>query len=306
MSRAVDGSSEYARAIQEYQKAMKDQDEELRKKGEEYLHRFYGRFCAGDSVAFRGSKLPPVTVEPRPGGPLEVSLVAESDHPIKPPEAPQIGQVVRIINADRYKLRRDSDLLFGSVGTVLRSGTQSDGISVYGIEVPGFRNTASAIGVFWFTADDLEIVSGAADCFKTEETENLKGENIMNYSNCVNFVTVEGYGLSTKVYANYDETVKTGDLVVIEDHGKKLLAYVDGIEDKDGVSTPDHAEGEVVARVDMKPYEDRVQKRVKLREVKKKMEARAKKLQDIAVYKLLAKEDPEMAALLGELESLNG
>lgn len=214
---------------------------------------------------------------------------------------PQIGQGVRILNPGNYA-NTYGDKLIGQVGTILRV-TKGSAPAHYGVEVPGFRNTASAIGVFWFRADDLEIVSGAAECFKTEETENLKGENIMNYSDCVNFVTVEGRGFHTKIYANYDETVKTGDLVVIEEQGKKVLTYVDDILAK---NVPEHVDGEVVARVDMKPYEDRVQKRVKLREVKKKMEARAKKLQDIAVYKLLAKEDPEMAALLGELESLNG
>lgn len=44
--------------------------------------------------------------------------------------------------------------------------------------------------------------------------------------------------------------------------------------------------------------------RNKAAELKAKMEARAKQLQDIALYKMLAENDPDMAELLNEYQAI--
>jgi tRNA A37 N6-isopentenylltransferase MiaA len=44
--------------------------------------------------------------------------------------------------------------------------------------------------------------------------------------------------------------------------------------------------------------------RAKAVELKAKMEARAKQLQDIALYQMLAKDDPDMAELLKEYQDI--
>ena len=61
---------------------------------------------------------------------------------------------------------------------------------------------------------------------------------------------------------------------------------------------------EVVAKVDMRPYDYRVATRAKAAELKTKMQERAKKLQDIALYQMLAKDDADMLALLQEYQAL--
>ena len=57
--------------------------------------------------------------------------------------------------------------------------------------------------------------------------------------------------------------------------------------------------------MDVSEYDSRVQRRKQAAELKAKMQARAKQLQDLVLYQTLAKEDPEMAQLLQEFAALN-
>jgi hypothetical protein len=61
---------------------------------------------------------------------------------------------------------------------------------------------------------------------------------------------------------------------------------------------------EVVCKIDTTDYKARVETRKKAAELKAKMQERAKKLQDIAIYKMLAEKDDEMAQLLADFTNL--
>lgn len=63
-------------------------------------------------------------------------------------------------------------------------------------------------------------------------------------------------------------------------------------------------EREIVSIVDTAEYDARVAQRKLAADLKAKMQERAKKLQDVALYQMLAKDDPEMAALLSEYQNL--
>ena len=61
---------------------------------------------------------------------------------------------------------------------------------------------------------------------------------------------------------------------------------------------------EVVAVVDTRFYDERVEAREKATKLKARMQERAKKLQDISLYRMLAENDSEMMNLLNEYQNL--
>ena len=98
----------------------------------------------------------------------------------------------------------------------------------------------------------------------------------------------------------YDE-VSIGDLVVVDTVNGFLLGRVTDLEG----SLPDSKVlKEVVAVVNEEPYKTRQAIAERKKELKKKMDARVKKLQAEAIYRLLAKEDHELADLLTEYEAI--
>ena len=96
-------------------------------------------------------------------------------------------------------------------------------------------------------------------------------------------------------YANFEPDLAQGDLcVVMSAHHGMGLAEVVEIKPSTGAAL----QREIVAKVDTSPYEARVEQRQKASELKAKMKERAKQLQDLSLYQLLAKDDTEMAKLL--------
>lgn len=102
-------------------------------------------------------------------------------------------------------------------------------------------------------------------------------------------------------YANFIPELKRDDLVVVmsANHGMGLAKVFDIVDQNDVA-----LEREIVSIVDTAEYDARVAHRKLAADLKAKMQERAKKLQDVALYKILAKDDPEMAALLSEYQNL--
>lgn len=145
--------------------------------------------------------------------------------------------------------------------------------------------------------------------FYQENTETAtaeeKGENEMNkLTNYLNVAVVQflndNVALRTIECANY-EALEVGDLCVVRT-AKRGMDLAEVVELKDRLK--EELCCEVVARVDTYYYDERVKQREKATELKTKMRERAKKLQDIALYQMLAKDDPEMAQLLEEFQGL--
>lgn len=178
---------------------------------------------------------------------------------------------------------------FGTVTTNWYGGS-------IGVTMDDIKNPRSKYGYFYFGKGELEPVNVPNN--KMEEKNMTKITNHLN----VAYVTLcDGRDRPT-VYgcANFDESLTDGYLCVFNSYGVYRLGRVIEIKENDGTA----CFHEIVARVDTLDYDNRITTRKAAEELKTKMEARAKQLQDIALYQMLAKDDPDMAALLQEYQSL--
>lgn len=149
--------------------------------------------------------------------------------------------------------------------------------------------TNSGKGYYYFKLSELEIIE------IEEEKEERKMTPKTNYLNTAVIRFLDGPSSRTYEYANYEPELEAGDLcVVMSAHHGLGLARVEEIVEKN--DTPLYRE--IVSKVDTSAFDARVTKRNQAAELKAKMQERAKKLQDIALYQMLAKDDPEMAQLL--------
>lgn len=199
----------------------------------------------------------------------------------------ETGQRVKVVRQYSYSTMG----LIGLLGTV--KSVYSHSIAV---QIDDQWNTRSSKGWFYFKASELKIID-----------DNTKEENDMPYiTNYLNVVKVRFFsddGSSQYLYANFDPELNVDDVCVVKYPSKGGgigVATVVEIFDK----TDLNIDREVVAKVDMAPYEYRVATRAMDAELKAKMQERAKKLQDIALYQMLAKDDADMMALLKEYQAL--
>lgn len=206
-----------------------------------------------------------------------------------------VGKRVRVIGPGFYK-----GACSGQYGTV-RAVWQGSNIAV---DLDFMVNPNSQKGYYYFKICELELIETENTKTATAaEKEERKMEKMINFSNVavVQFLD-DKPPFRTYEYANYTDGLAVGDLcVVMSAHHGMGLAEV--VEIKDHAS--EDLFREIVAKVDVSEYDSRVQRRKKAAELKTKMQARAKQLQDLVLYQTLAKEDPEMAQLLQEFGALN-
>ena len=201
------------------------------------------------------------------------------------------GVRIRVVNCRSYK-RRDYSGMFG---TIVENLMRPYGI--ISVELDGEENPVGGHGRFYFRPDELEIVNGN----NVDILEENNMQNVINYFNIVKVKYLDNDKVSSYDYANFDMDLKVGDLCVVASahHGFGLARVTEVIERND-VKTP----REIVARVDTSYYDGRVTDRKKAAELKAKMQERAKQLQDITLYQMLAEKDQEMKDLLKSYESL--
>ena len=159
----------------------------------------------------------------------------------------------------------------------------------YTVQIDGHENPRSAKGYFYFTEKQLEILK--------EENNIMEG----NYR-IADVQFIEGAN-KTEVYAYacYDEDVYVDDICVVKsaNHGFGIAKVV-----RLRAKTDETISREIVCKADFSTYNKRVADRAKQAELKKLMAARASKLQELSMYELLAKSDPEMAELLGKYKEI--
>lgn len=201
------------------------------------------------------------------------------------------GMRVKIIRHKAYK----NLSLVGLIGTV----RSNYGMGNIAVELDSLRNDNSSYGYFYFTRNELDVV---------DETENINNmeENTMskitNYLNCVKIQYAGDRDPSRYVFANFDTDLAVGDKCVVKTPNNPMeVATVVEILEGNEFET----DREIVAKVDTSHYKFRVETRAKAAELKAKMQERAKKLQDIALYQMLAKDDSEMLELLNQYQSLS-
>lgn len=201
------------------------------------------------------------------------------------------GARVKLIRQRKYPEYKLVDL----IGTV-----RTDSGSNVSVIFDGVKNTRSAYGCFYFKAVDLVEVEANEHNNKNMEENNM--EIITNYINVVKVQYMSDRKPSDYKYVNFDPELKVGDVCITKYSGDCYgVAKVVEILDDTDVKT----DREIVAKVDMSAYNQRVANRTKSAELKAKMEERAKQLQDIALYQLLAKDDSAMMELLKEYQAIN-
>ena len=206
----------------------------------------------------------------------------------------ETGTRVRIRNCVKSYKKYD---YAGKMGTVVENQYGSYGKIV--IELDGTRNPYSATSRFYFKPYELEIVNET----DTDILEENTMENITNYLNLVQIKYVDGGRISSHAYANFDPDIGTGDMVIVNTPYAGLeLATVTEVSERNDFETT----REVVCKVDTSDYDARVANRAKAAELKAKMKESAKQLQDIALYQMLAKDDPAMLELLSQYQSIPG
>lgn len=201
-----------------------------------------------------------------------------------------IGKQVRIRKEGYYGKRRLH--LTGTIGVVC-SFWNTDNL---GVKIEGLTNETSKYGYFYFKFTELEFIDSKNNKTKIDEGE-IKMSKIENYVNVAMVQFMDGNNPNTYEYANFQPDLAIGDACVVmtAHHGLSLARVVD-LKPR----TEAALYREIVAKFDTSAYEERVKQREKAAELKAKMNERAKQLQDIGLYQLLAKEDATMAQLLDE------
>lgn len=201
------------------------------------------------------------------------------------------GTKVKVIGQSKYR----NEKLCGLEGTV-----KSDSGSSVAVLLHDIKNERSTYGYFYFKPGELIAV----DEFVNENMEEKNMRNVTAITNYLNVAQVKYVNSPTKgvfQYANFEPDLKVGDLCVVKSEDDYILvAKVEEIVE----SVEHELFREVIAKVYTDDYDNRVNMRNKAAELKAKMEARAKQLQDIALYKMLAENDPDMATLLDEYQAI--
>lgn len=114
----------------------------------------------------------------------------------------------------------------------------------------------------------------------------------------------DGYNKnSTYYYALYDNDVEINDMVaVMTGHHGLAVAKVVAIEDNN--LNRIQYNREVVCKIDLDKYNERKNKIAKIKELKNKMNAQVKKLQESAIYEMLAEKDESLKNMLTEYKEL--
>lgn len=196
-----------------------------------------------------------------------------------------IGDRVKVLD-DKYRT-----VPVGAVGTVKK--TYGNNISV---DIDGKYNTSSQYGYYYYEANQLELLN--------------EGSNNMNNTNqsamTGNFRVAEvqfldGHNTNTKYkYACYDAGIVVDDICVVKtlNHGFSIAKVVGFVETNEKVYR------EIICRADFSAYDKRVANRKRMNELLDMMQSRAADIQQLGLFKLLAKEDAGMQSLLNEFEQL--
>lgn len=199
----------------------------------------------------------------------------------------QIGDKVKIISYRSSKLE-------GLSGVITREYK-----GIFGVMVEGHKNHNSQYGCYWLRKSQIIL-------FEIEESEDEESEDEEMFGDYktvqVSFLNDnEKEQVCMSKYAMYDN-FEVGDVVVVKTgHHGLAVAKIASIDDT--VSRVANGR-EIVTKVDMGTYENRVASRKRVSELKTAMDVRINKLQRMAVLEMFSEKDPEMKALLDEYKAL--
>ena len=193
------------------------------------------------------------------------------------------GDTVKVVSCSKYK-----DKYIGVIGTVEKTGFSS-----IGVRLKGYTNKSSGYGLFWFDEDELTRM-------KTKHKEEYFMDK--NYHPVI-ISFISGSNIDVPyTYAAYEDYAEGDYVVVHTGHHGMAIAKVKamGIED-------DKVEygREIICKIDMTAYNDRKARAKRRAELRGKMEAKVKELQETAIFEMLAKEDAGLAEMLKEFKKLS-
>lgn len=136
----------------------------------------------------------------------------------------------------------------------------------------------------------IRIYEWIEEPIKNERRNNIMKNAVVKFPNT-----------SKQYYFMTDLDLETGDMVVCDTAVGVTVATIVRLEEE--VSPP--ATKWIIGKVDMAVHTKRMELEAKKKDLKARMEKRRKKLEDIAVFAILAKEDPDMAELLKEYQEIN-
>lgn len=200
---------------------------------------------------------------------------------------------------DRVRIRKTTYKLLhkGDVGTV-RSAFTPYGCKTairIAVDIDGAYNARSGMGCFYFEPNELEKLQ------EQKEDSNM-GNNIAIEGNYrIAAVTNITMPAVTYACACFDEDMKQGDKCIVIDRDKH---YILGEVAMFMGEYPQDITHEIVCAVDFTAYETRKDLREKRAKLMKQMADRAASLQQIAIYKMLAEQDPEMGDFMKEFMAL--
>lgn len=209
----------------------------------------------------------------------------------------KIGERIYIRDYNRgWKNYRDT---VGRYGTI-RSNISSAGN--YAVEVDGLINEKSSNikGVFWINRSFLQKADSQEYVEKRDKDMEVTG----NYK-IAKVKFLQGIN-TTKIYAFalFDDAIKCGDTVLCDTQNGYSVATIENIVSKDECSDLTVTK-EVVCKVDFTDYDARIKARKDKAALRKEMDRLVKENQELVLFQMLAKENPQMAELLEKYNAID-
>lgn len=151
----------------------------------------------------------------------------------------------------------------------------------------------------YYNLKNLEKV----DCKKKKENNNMAITGNFKVAK-VNFLSGSNTSYEYE-YAMFDDYQIGDTVVVMSAHNGLGIAKITAIIDKDKAQTKKF-EREIVAKVDMEPWETRKKNRAKMQELNNRMEKRVQELNKLAVFEMMAAKDESLKEMLDEYKALIG
>lgn len=200
----------------------------------------------------------------------------------------------------------------------------------YQVKLVNKFNPHSGKGYYYFDDDDIEKVKLSRDVHGLYPNTMIMGTipwNENKYKELLNArhgkgaimknkQLLKGYkkaavrfrndtGYKDVWYAMYDDVANLDDSVLcMTAHHGEVIGTVVAIEPFENDTVNVEYGREIICKIDYSAYRDRQRKLERIAKLKTTMAKKKAELDELAVYELLAKQSPDMAAMLAELKEL--
>lgn len=192
--------------------------------------------------------------------------------------------------------------LQNAIGVIKEITPSAEAGVLIGVFIEGQYNPSSSKNLFWFTKNNITIINDKGE----DLTMTIASYN-KNYKFCYTMKPGNNSG-ALELHA-YQGELHDGNYVICDNnYGNGALSVrivVKSFVPREELETC-CTDGEVMGVADIDAYVLRKENEKKAAELKKKMMERAKAYQEEAFWRMMAKEDPQMAELLAQFEEVNG